>query len=490
MARRLLCLHGHFYQPPRENPWIEAIEVQDTAEPFHDWNERIAAECYGPNGAARLKGAERPDPRHRQQLPAPVVQLRPHAPRLAGARPARVLCARHRGRPAQRREPGAGERHRAGIRARHPAARQRARPQDPGTLGRHRLPEALPPSAPGVLAPRDGGRLGHPGRPGRGRHPLHHPLAVPGAPRAPAGRTPGTTRATPGSIRRVRTGSGWRVASWWSSSTTATSPATWPSATRWARRASSSIGSWAGSTRGRGHDEILTVAFDGETLGHHKKGGDEVLAAALRQLLRRERRGAGEPGAGARAHPSRSGRPEIVEGSSWSCVHGVERWRSDCGCNTGGAPGWRQTWRAPLRARAGLAARPGGRDLRAGGRGGSCPIRGGRGTPTWSWCSIPSGARPSEFLRREAGRELSPEQEVHALRLLEMERQALLMFTSCGWFFSELSGIETVQVLKYAARAIQLARDLVGLDLEPDLEVEAGAGAVERPGARRRPAGL
>src|SRR5512136_1254213 len=57
MAQRLLCLHGHFYQPPRENPWIEAVEVQDSAEPFHDWNARIAAECYGPNGAARVRNA-------------------------------------------------------------------------------------------------------------------------------------------------------------------------------------------------------------------------------------------------------------------------------------------------------------------------------------------------------------------------------------------------------------------------------------------------
>jgi alpha-amylase/alpha-mannosidase (GH57 family) len=55
--KRAVCLHGHFYQPPRENPWIEEVEVQDSAAPFHDWNERIAAECYGPNGAARLKSA-------------------------------------------------------------------------------------------------------------------------------------------------------------------------------------------------------------------------------------------------------------------------------------------------------------------------------------------------------------------------------------------------------------------------------------------------
>ena len=55
---RYLCIHGHFYQPPRENPWLEAIELQDSAYPYHDWNERITAECYAPNGASRILDAE------------------------------------------------------------------------------------------------------------------------------------------------------------------------------------------------------------------------------------------------------------------------------------------------------------------------------------------------------------------------------------------------------------------------------------------------
>ncbi|MFW6057175.1 MAG: glycoside hydrolase, partial [Chloroflexota bacterium] len=55
---RFLCVHGHFYQPPRENAWLEQIEIQDSAYPYHDWNERIAAECYTPNSESRILDGE------------------------------------------------------------------------------------------------------------------------------------------------------------------------------------------------------------------------------------------------------------------------------------------------------------------------------------------------------------------------------------------------------------------------------------------------
>jgi alpha-amylase/alpha-mannosidase (GH57 family) len=58
MNERYLCIHGHFYQPPRQNPWLERLEVQDSAAPFHDWNERVTAECYAPNAAARILDGE------------------------------------------------------------------------------------------------------------------------------------------------------------------------------------------------------------------------------------------------------------------------------------------------------------------------------------------------------------------------------------------------------------------------------------------------
>jgi hypothetical protein len=160
---------------------------------------------------------------------------------------------------------------------------------------------------------------------------------------------------------------------------------------------------------------------------------------------------------------------EIAEGSSWSCAHGLERWRSDCGCQVGAAPGWTQAWRAPL-----LAALEGLRDLLAElYERELAPILPDPWRARDAYAEVvldPERRDARGFLRREARRDLAPEEELKALRLLEMQRASLLMFTSCGWFFAEISGLETVQVLKYAARAIQLAREATGADLEPAFE--------------------
>src|SRR5262249_18565594 len=152
---------------------------------------------------------------------------------------------------------------------------------------------------------------------------------------------------------------------------------------------------------------------------------------------------------------------EIFEQSSWSCVHGVERWRSDCGCNSGGHDKWNQQWRTPLRAaldwlRDQLAPRY-EQESRT-------PL-----TDPWRardrYIDVivdRSEENVDRFLREQAGRELQPAEKVRALKLLEMQRHAMLMYTSCGWFFDELSGIETVQVIQYAGRAVQLAEELFG----------------------------
>jgi alpha-amylase/alpha-mannosidase (GH57 family) len=165
----------------------------------------------------------------------------------------------------------------------------------------------------------------------------------------------------------------------------------------------------------------------------------------------------------------------IHQKSAWSCAHGVERWNSHCGCNSGGRPKWNQHWRFPLRraldwlrdelapryeekARAYLADPWKARD---------------------EYIDVILDRHPDSvegFLQRHRAREFGGEDRVHALRLLELQRHAMLMYTSCGWFFDEISGIETVQVLQYAARAIQIAHDLLDEDLEgPFLEKLADA---------------
>ena len=145
------------------------------------------------------------------------------------------------------------------------------------------------------------------------------------------------------------------------------------------------------------------------------------------------------------------------EGTSWSCAHGVGRWARDCGCQTGGKPGWNQKWRQPLRAALEFL-----RDDAA------AKFEDAAGVllrDPWAarndYISVVLDPHEREaFLIRHS---LKTAEESRVLKLLEMQRSALLMFTSCGWFFSDLAGIETIQVMRYAARVIDLM-DQLGLD--------------------------
>jgi alpha-amylase/alpha-mannosidase (GH57 family) len=468
MSRRFLCLHGHFYQPPRENPWIEAIEVQDSAEPFHDWNERIAVECYGPNGAARFKNsADR------------IVDIVNNYLHLSFNFGPTLLTWLERARPETYARVIEADQRSAETRGHGNAIAQGyghtilplSNPRDRATQLRwgiadfrrrfRREPEGLwlpetaadTPTLSALVAEGIRYTVLSPYQAVRVRPPGGGWLDARGA------------RFDPTRPYRVRVEGGGELLVFFYDGHIARELAFGAGLSSPAALIERLLG---GFDPARSHDEVLTVAFDGETLGHHKKGGDEVLAAAVRELARRgdvELVNLGQ----ALDRVAPEWEAEIAEGSSWSCAHGVERWRSDCGCNTGGGPGWRQAWRAPLRAALewlrdrvdAVFEREAGPLLRD-------PWR---TRDRYVELVLDTDRREADaFLAREAGGELAPELAVRALRLLELERQSLLMFTSCGWFFSELSGIETVQVLRYAARAIQLARDLVGLDLEPDFE--------------------
>jgi hypothetical protein len=221
----------------------------------------------------------------------------------------------------------------------------------------------------------------------------------------------------------------------------------------------------AGRLLGGFHDQrpwpqLVHIATDGETYGHHHRFGDMALAFALHHI---ESTGAAQLtnyGEFLERFPPQH-EAEVVEDTSWSCVHGVERWRSDCGCNSGGRPGWNQKWRAGLRQsldwlRDELAPRY---QVRA------------QGLLKEPWRARDqyvqvvldrSPENLEKFLAEHAAHPLNEEETVVALKLLEMQRHAMLMYTSCGWFFDELSGIETVQVVQYAGRAIQLAQEVFG----------------------------
>ncbi|MGB6306042.1 MAG: DUF3536 domain-containing protein, partial [Acidobacteriaceae bacterium] len=215
--------------------------------------------------------------------------------------------------------------------------------------------------------------------------------------------------------------------------------------------------------------QLVHVATDGESYGHHHRHGDMALAYALQSIEQDGEVHLTNYGQFLEKFPPTS-EAEIREDSSWSCSHGVERWRGDCGCNTGQNPEWNQKWREPLREALDW--------LRDATR------------PLWQQTVAtlfhdPANARDGyiqvilnrtplaqqTFFEEHCLRTLSQPERITALKLMEMERHLQLMYTSCGWFFDDLAGIETVQVISYAGRVLQLASEVFGA---PGAELEAG----------------
>jgi hypothetical protein len=209
-----------------------------------------------------------------------------------------------------------------------------------------------------------------------------------------------------------------------------------------------------------GSSQLVHIAVDGETFGHHHRFGEMALSYAIDKIETDRKIRLTNYGEYLEKNPP-SWRVEIWDNSSWSCCHGIERWREDCGCSTGANPGWRQKWRAPLR-RALDELRDRLEPLYV--------------NETKNLLNDPWAARNGyidlildrfpdsveRFFAIHATRPLDRPERIRALELLEMQRYALLMYTSCGWFFDDIAGIEALQVLQYAGRAIQLAEKLSG----------------------------
>ncbi len=478
---RFVCVHGHFYQPPRENPWLEAIEVQDSAYPYHDWNERVTAECYAPNATSRiLDEADRIQSIVNNYAkisfdfgPTLLSWLEEKAPEVYAA----VLSA---DRESRERFSGHGS---ALAHAYNHAILPLANRRDKRTqvlwgIADFRRRFGRPPE--GMWLPEtavDLESLEVLSQAGIGFTVLAPHQAV-------ATRAIGETvwqEPAPGGIDTTRAyrlslPSGRTIAIFFYEDRISREVAfggLLHSGQQFAARLLSA------SPAGSGEEALVHIATDGETYGHHHPHGDMALAFALRAIGAAEGVRLTNYGEYLEGHPP-GVEVEIRENSSWSCVHGVQRWSGDCSCSTGAHPDWGQAWRGPLREAL--------NELRDG----VAPAFEERAAEL---LSDPWGARDAyidvvldrsresveRFLAAHGSRPLTAEQRVSALELLELQRHAMLMFTSCGWFFDDLAGIEGLQVLQYAGRVVQLAEKLFGDSFEERLRSSLAEARSNRP---------
>ena len=462
---RFVCIHGHFYQPPRESPWLEAIEIQDSAFPYHDWNERITAECYAANAVSRLWDTE-----------GRIAQLVNNYASISFNFGPTVLLWMQKSatdayeaiieadRQSLEKFSGHGN---AMAQAYNHMILPLANSRDKSTqiiwgikdfeyrFGRKPEGLWLPETAVdletldlmaehgisfAILAPRQASRV----------RPLeaHKWQDVSGG------------RIYPAIAYRVSLPSGRFMNLFFYDGPIAQALAFEGLLDSGEAFANRLLSAFADDS-----PRLVHIATDGESYGHHHRGGDMALAHALHYIESNGLAQVTNYGRYLEDHPP-AFEVEIFENSSWSCEHGIERWRSDCGCNSGGHQGWNQGWRAPLREALDWlrdAVNPAFEQMT-------------KQFLTDPWAARDdyinvivdrSPERISTFIIRHATRPLNSEDEITVLNLMELQRHLMLMYTSCGWFFDELSGLETVQDIKYAGRVLQLADQLFSEPFEP-----------------------
>jgi len=468
LTDRFLCIHGHFYQPPRENPWLDAVELEDSAYPYHDWNERITAECYAANGSSRILDQNDEIEKIVNNYakisfdfgPTLLSWLEASAPETYRA----ILDA---DLMSQQQFAGHGSAMAQGYN--HiilPLANHRDKVtqvvwgiRDFETRFR-RIPEGmwLPETAVDeatleimaergirfvVLEPHQARRL----------------------------RTIGATdwidlhgsEIDPSVPYQIALPSGRKLSVFLYDGPISRAVAFENLLARGELFAERMAGAFS-ATRGRA--QLANIATDGETYGHHHRRGDMALAYAIDYVEKNDLARVTNYAEFLELFPP-THEVQVRENTSWSCVHGIERWRSDCGCHTGGGEIWNQAWRGPLRDALDWL-----RDTIA-------PLFEEAARPL---LKDPWGARDRyievvldrslanviRFFDENALTPLNPDQRVRVLELMELQRHTMLMYTSCGWFFNDISGIETVQILEYAGRAIQLAEQLFDQKIEEE----------------------
>lgn len=468
-TEKFLTIHGHFYQPPRENPWLEAIELQDSALPFHDWNERICKECYNPNSVSRIVDNKNQilDIVNNYQYmsfnfgPTLLSWMEEFAPLTYE----RIIKADI---DSISEHSGHGN---ALAQVYNHMIMPLANAHDKETQVKWgirdfeyrfgRKPEGIWLAETAV----DDATL---------KVLVDNGIKF--------------TILSPYQALKIRkTGDKeWQDVSWGNIDPARSYKYTLKGDSKksialffYDGAISKSVAFdellkdgnrfikrlKEGVSETRNYPQLVNIATDGESYGHHTKFGDMALSYVLK--IKAEDEGFKITNYAEYLDKYESDyEVDIKQASSWSCFHGVGRWKEDCGCSTGGHPGWNQKWREPLRNALDYL-----RDELA-------KVFEAEGPKYFN--DNPWAIRNKyidvildrnyvtirKFQKENFKPDLTEEQKVKGMELFEIQRQAMLMYTSCGWFFSEISGIETVQIMKYAARAMQLVARFTNEDFE------------------------
>lgn len=463
---RYICIHGHFYQPPRENPWLEAIEIQDSAFTYHDWNEKVNAECYAPNSASRVLDGERR-----------IMDIVSNYSRISFNFGPTLLSWMEVYAPDIYREILDADRQSMEWRSGHGNAIAQiynhiimplANTRDKRTQimwgikdfeyrfkrfseGMWLTETAVDIETLEILA-----ELGI----------KFTILAQHQASRVKKIDSDKWDDLSKGQIDPTmaylcRLPSGRKINIFFYDSPISHAVAfenLLNSGEDFANRLLS------GFSDQRQWPQIINIATDGESYGHHHRYGDMALAFVLNHIEYNKLAKLTNYGEYLEKYPP-THEVEIRENTSWSCMHGIERWKSNCGCKAGGSPEWSQEWRGPLRE-----AMDWLRDQLA-------PVFENKAK---EYIKNPWEARDEyigvilnsssenidRFIAKYATRILNEDERVIVLKFLEIQRHTMLMYTSCGWFFAEISGLETVQIMEYAGRTVQLSKDIIHNDLE------------------------
>jgi alpha-amylase/alpha-mannosidase (GH57 family) len=334
---RYVCIHGHFYQPPRENAWLETVELQDSAYPYHDWNQRVTAECYAPNAVARILDEQ-----------GQIVQLVNNYAKISFNFGPTLLQWLENNEPEVYESILSADRvsmqkfagHGSAIAQPYNhvilplASRRDRRTQILWGIGDFerrfkRRPEGiwLPETAVDletlellaeeeirftILAPHQASRMRRAG--------ARLWQDVTGA------------KIDPTRPYSQQLASGKSIGLFFYDGPIARAVAFEGLLTRGDHFAERLIGAFSDQ---RSWPQLVHIATDGESYGHHHRFGDMALAYALNQIESKKLAQLTNNGEYLARHPPTQ-EVEIIEKSFWSCFHGIDRWRSNCGCNTGG----------------------------------------------------------------------------------------------------------------------------------------------------------